>query len=89
MPTVQVTAHECKAKQAEIFRRAAAGETIIVTRNGVPHVEIRKARHDDERTASAVHALSALHSVQVAASVGCSHEELRRIQREGREGRIG
>ena len=85
MSTVQVTAYECKTKQAEIFRRAAAGETIIVTHNGVPHVEIRKARDDEERIASAVHALSALQSVQVAARVGGSHEELRRIQRQGRD----
>ncbi len=38
----RVTAYECRTNQAEIFRRAAAGETIIVTNNGVPQVEIRK-----------------------------------------------
>ena len=57
--TVRVTAYECKTKQAEVFRRAAAGETIIVTNNGVPQVEIRKAPADAESMADALGALRA------------------------------
>ena len=86
MPTTtRVTAYECKTKQAEIFRRAAAGETIIVTNNGVPHVEIRKASTDDQAIAGAVHALAALQRDQLAAGAGGSAAELRGIQEEGRD----
>ena len=83
--TVRVTAYECKTRQAEIFRRAAAGETIIVTNHGVPHVEIRKAPADDESIVGAVQALSALQRMQLAVGAGGSQEELRRIQEEGRD----
>lgn len=82
---VLVTAYECKTKQAEIFRRAAAGETIIVTKNGAPHVEIRKAPVDKGRFTAAVHALGALQQAQLAAGVGSSESELRRILEEGRD----
>ncbi len=82
---VRVTADECKTKQAEVFRRAAAGETIIVTNNGVPQVEIRKAPTDREAVARAVEALRALHASQLATGATGSHEELRRIQEEGRD----
>ena len=83
--TVRVTAYECKTRQAEIFRRAAAGETIIVTNHGVPHVEIRKAPADNESIADAIRALSALQRTQLAVGAGGSQEELRRIQEEGRD----
>ncbi len=83
--TVRVTAYECKTRQAEIFRRAAAGETIIVTNHGVPHVEIRKAPADDESIGAAVQALSALQRMQLAVGAGGSQEELRRMQEEGRD----
>lgn len=83
--TIRVTAYECKTRQAEIFRRAAAGETIIVTNHGVPHVEIRKAPADDEGIAGAVQALATLQRMQSAAGVGGSQEELRRIQEQGRD----
>lgn len=82
---VRVTAYECKTRQAEIFRRAAAGETIIVTHHGVPHVEIRKAPADNESIAGAIQALSALQRRQLAAGVGGSHAELRRLQEQGRD----
>lgn len=82
---VRVTAYECKTKQAEVFRRAAAGETIIVTNNGVPQVEIRKAPADTETVAGALEALRALHTSQLAAGATGSHEELRRMQEEGRD----
>ena len=82
---IRVTAYECKTKQAEIFRRAAAGETIIVTNNGVPQVEIRRAPADDEGVAEAVEGLAALQEVQLAAGAGGSHEELRRMQEQGRD----
>ena len=82
---VRVTAYECKTRQAEIFRRAAAGETIIVTNHGVPHVEIRKAPADDESIAGAVQSLAALPRMQSAAGAGGSQEELRRIQEQGRD----
>ena len=83
--TVRVTAYECKTRQAEIFRRAAAGETIIVTNHGVPHVEIRKAPAADESIAGAVQALSALQRMQLAVGASGSQEELRRMQEEGRD----
>ena len=83
--TVRVTAYECKTRQAEIFRRAAAGETIIVTNHGVPHVEIRKAPIGDQNIASAIQALSALQRTQLAAGAGGNEEELRRIQEQGRD----
>ncbi len=83
--TVRVTAYECKTKQAEVFRRAAAGETIIVTNNGVPQVEIRKAPADAESMADALGALRALQARQLAAGATGSHQELRRMQDEGRD----
>ena len=83
--TVRVTAYECKTRQAEIFRRAAAGETIIVTNHGVPHVEIRKAPAGDRNIAGAIHALSDLQRMQLAAGAGGSQEDLRRIQEQGRD----
>lgn len=82
---VRVTAYECKTRQAEVFRRAAAGETIIVTNNGVPQVEIRKAPVDGDSVAGALEALRALQASQLAAKATGSHEELRRIQEEGRD----
>ena len=82
---VRVTAYECKTRQAEIFRRAAAGETIIVTNHGVPHVEIRKASPDDQGIADAIGALAALQRTQLAAGAGGSQQELRRIQEQGRD----
>ena len=82
---LRVTAYECKTKQAEIFRRAAAGETIIVTNNGVPQVEIRKAPADNEQMAQAIEGLSALQQTQLAAGTGGSQEELRRMLESGRD----
>ena len=83
--TVRVTAYECKTRQAEVFRRAAAGETVIVTNHGVPQVEIRKAPPDGERVAGALEALHALQASQLAAGATGSHRELRRMQEEGRD----
>ena len=82
---VHVTAYECKTKQAEIFRRAASGETIIVTKNGVPHVEIRQAQTSESHAADAFRALVALQKAQLAARVGGSSAELRRMQEQGRD----
>ena len=83
--TARVTAYECKTRQAEVFRRAAAGETIIVTNNGVPQVEIRKAPADKDSVAGALEALRALQASQLAAEATGGHEELRRMQEEGRD----
>ena len=83
--TVRVTAYECKTRQAEVFRRAAAGETIIVTNNGVPQVEIRKAPADKDSVAAALEALRALQASQLATKATGSHEQLRRMQEEGRD----
>lgn len=83
--TVRVTAYECKTRQAEVFRRAAAGETIVVTNNGVPQVVIRKAPADGESVAGALEALRALQARQLAAGATGSHRELRRMQEEGRD----
>ena len=69
-----------------MFRRAAAGETIIVTNNGVPQVEIRKAPADEDSIAGALVALSALQASQLAAGATGNHEELRRMQEDGRDG---
>lgn len=83
--TVRVTAYECKTRQVGVFRRAAAGETIVVTNNGVPQVEIRKAPPDRESVAGTLEALQALQAGQLAAGAGESHRELRRMQEEGRD----
>ena len=83
--TVRVTAYECKTKQAEIFRRAAAGETIIVTNNGRPQVEIRKVSPENDRIAAAVRTLGDLQREQLAAGVGGGADELRRTQEQGRD----
>jgi len=80
-----VTAYECKTRQAEVFRRAAAGETIIVTNNGIPQVEIRKAPADEQSVSRALEALRALHASQLVVNATGSHEELRRIQEQGRD----
>ena len=82
---LRITAYECKTKQAEVFRRAAAGETIIVTNNGVPQVEIRKAPVEDQGIAGAVRALAGLQRDQLAAGAGGSAAELRRLQQQGRD----
>lgn len=82
---VRVTARECKANITELFRRAAAGETIIVTRNGAPQVEIRRAPADGDSIAEAVRSLNDLHRTQLAERLGGGHKELRRIQACGRD----
>ena len=83
--TVWITAGECKTRQAEVFRQAAAGERIVVTRNGVPHVEIRKAPVDDQGIPGAVHALAELQRSQLTAGLTGSAPELRRLQQQGRD----
>ena len=85
MKPTRVTAYESKTRQAEIFRRAAAGETIIVTNNGVPQVEIRKATANDATIAGAVKELATLQRRQLAAAAGGSQKELRRLLEEGRD----
>ena len=83
--TIWITAYECKTRQAEVFRQAAAGERIVVTRNGVPHVEIRKAPVDDQGIPGAVQALAELQRNQLAAGATGSATDLRRIQQQGRD----
>lgn len=83
--TIWITAYECKTRQAEVFRQAAAGETIIVTRNGVPHVEIRKAPVDEQGVPGAVRALAELQRAQLAAGASGSAADLRRMREEGRD----
>lgn len=85
MKTARVTAYESKTRQAEIFRRAAAGETIVVTNNGTPQVEIRKAAANETNIAVAVEELAALQRGQLARAAGGSQKELRRILEEGRD----
>ncbi|MCS1412828.1 MAG: hypothetical protein M2R46_00539 [Verrucomicrobia subdivision 3 bacterium] len=85
MKVTRVTAYESKTRQAEIFRRAAAGETIIVTNNGVPQVEIRRATTSDASIAGAIKELAALQKTQLAAAVGGGQGELRRLLEEERD----
>lgn len=85
MKTTRVTAYESKTKQAEIFRRAASGENIVVTKNGVPHVEIHRARSDDAVVSDAVKALALLQKKQLSSGIGGSQDDLNRMLDEERD----
>ena len=79
MSATKVTAHETKAKQAEIFRRAAAGERILVTNNDKPQVEIRQVMPTQERIHEAIDALTVLHQKQLVYTKGGSEQALKKI----------
>lgn len=85
MKTTRVTAYESRSKQAEIFRRAAAGENILVTKNGVPYVEIHRARIDDVVVTDAVKALAALQKKQLSIGTGGRQDDLNRMLNMGRD----
>ena len=85
MKSTRITAYETKTKQAEIFRRAAAGENFVVTNNGVPQVEIRKVKEDQPTIAGAIKALASLQKRQLAEGAGGSQSELKRLVDEGRD----
>lgn len=85
MKSTRVTAYETKTRQAEIFRRAAAGENFVVTNNGVPQVEIHKVKEDDASIADAIKKLAALQKKQLANGLGGSSDELKQLVDEGRD----
>ena len=85
MSITRVTAHEAKAKQAEIFRRAAAGERILVTNNDKPQVEIRQVLPIQSYIREAVKALTMLHKQQLAQIKGGSQKTLKKLINEGRD----
>ena len=57
----------------------------MVTKNGVPHVEIQRARTDDAVVFAAVKALAALQKKQLSSGVGGSQDDLNRMLDEGRD----
>ncbi len=85
MSSTKVSAYTAKTKQAEIFRRAAAGEKIVVTKNGKPQVEIRQARSDQYQIRPAVKALKTLQQQQLDERRGGSQKELKKLQEQGRD----
>ena len=85
MSSTKVSAYTAKTKQAEIFRRAAAGEKIIVTKNGKPQVEIRQARSEQNQIRPAVKALKVLQQQQLDERRGGSQKELKKLQEQGRD----
>lgn len=85
MKSTRVTAYETKTRQAEIFRRAAAGENFVVTNNGVPQVEIHKVKEDDASIADAIKKLAALQKKQLANGLGGNSDELKQLVDEGRD----
>ena len=81
----EVSAYNAKTRQAELFRRAAAGEVFLVTNNGKPQVEIRQATESKETISDAVDALKALQSKQLAAKKGGSQKQLKALLEQGRD----
>ena len=80
--TTRVTAYETKTKQAEIFRRAAAGENFLVTNNGKPQVEIRRAPAERAEIAKALEALADLQTAQRECT---QHIDLKALIEDGRD----
>ena len=85
MSATKVSAYTAKTKQAEIFRRAAAGENFIVTNNGKHQVEIRQARPDQNQISPAVKALKMLHERQLEQRKGGSQQALKKLREAGRD----
>ncbi len=81
----EVTAYNAKTRQAELFRRAAAGEVFLVTNNGKPQVEIRQATQPQKTVRDAIRALKALQSKQLAARKGGSQKQLKALMEHGRD----
>jgi antitoxin (DNA-binding transcriptional repressor) of toxin-antitoxin stability system len=81
----EVSAYNAKSRQAELFRRAAAGEVFLVTNNGKPQVEIRQATESKKTVSDAVDALKALQSKQLAARKGGSQKQLKALVEHGRD----
>ena len=81
----EVSAYNAKTRQAELFRRAAAGEVFLVTNNGKPQVEIRQATESKKIVSNAVAALKTLQSKQLAARKGGSQKQLKALMEHGRD----
>jgi antitoxin (DNA-binding transcriptional repressor) of toxin-antitoxin stability system len=80
-----VSAYNAKTKQAELFRRAAAGEVFLVTNNGKPQVEIRQATPPKALIRDAIKGLIDLQKEQLSANKGGSQDQLKAIMDEGRD----
>ncbi|MEE8059174.1 MAG: hypothetical protein V3T17_15260 [Pseudomonadales bacterium] len=83
MNRTKITAYETKTRQAEIFRRAAAGETFVVTNNSKPQVEIRQVLPAQVDIAKAIKALTALQKRQ--RNKGGSQSALKAMLDAGRD----
>jgi antitoxin (DNA-binding transcriptional repressor) of toxin-antitoxin stability system len=81
----EVSAYNAKTRQAELFRRAAAGEVFLVTNNGKPQVEIRQATESKKTISDTVDALKVLQSKQLAARKGGSQKQLKALMEQGRD----
>jgi prevent-host-death family protein len=81
--TTHITAYETKTKQAEIFRRAAAGEHFLVTNNGKPQVVIRSAQTVAKQEIT--EALEALSEIQTGQLERAQHVDLKTLIEEGRD----
>ena len=85
MTVTKVTAYQTKAKQAEIFRRAAAGEKFLVTNNDKPQVEIHQVTPTQTLICDAIDALATLQQQQLAQNKGSSQKALlKKLISEGR-----
>ncbi len=89
MKMTRVTSYETKSKQAEIFRRAAAGEEFLVTNNGKPQVEIRQAIMPETIVSGAVKVLKELQkrgiTKGISADVDTDQRTLKSLWEEGRD----
>ncbi len=89
MKLTRVTSYETKSKQAEIFRRAAAGEGFLVTNNGKPQVEIRQAITLGKIVSGAVKVLIQLQKRGITkdkcAHVNTDQKALKSLWEEGRD----
>ena len=83
MNITKVTAHQAKSKQAEIFRRAAAGEKFLVTNNDKPQVEIHQVTPTHTLISEAIDALTVLQQQQLANNKGDSQKALKELISEG------
>ena len=85
MTVTKVTAYQAKSRQAEIFRRAAAGEKFLVTNNDKPQVEICQVTPAATLIREAIDGLAALQQQQLSQNKGGSQKALQEIIREGRD----
>jgi len=85
MNITKITAYEAKTKQAEIFRRAAAGEQFIVTNNNKPQVEIHQFTPPRADIRSAIKALTTLQKQKLTSVKGGSQQSLKTLLDEGRD----